>query len=329
MRRRLILLILIPLLVILGLTALVVGVLRAANISDVTLLESVIGSSPTAQALVTYFPLVRFPLQLVFVVVVFGLAWLVSRVSDRLAGRLLNMAGYDTNRPAADDPPAMDSDLATLVTRRRETVLQLASGFISFIAFTVALLMAAGQFFSLTNMALVVTVAINAFGFAARDYIGDMLNGISNIFENRFNIGDNVQIFRVGDKLEGIIEHITVRTLSIRTRTGELINVPQGEVRTLLNYTRGSYSGVDVIVKVAAADLPEAMAELLMLAQDAPDLLPDCIEPWSVIARDGTLGSAADIRIHAKARYGYGAGLRLRIMMLAEERLAAAGISPA
>lgn len=329
MRRRLILLILIPLLVILGLTALVVGVLRAANISDVTLLESVIGSSPTAQILVTYFPLIRFPLQLVFVVVVFGLAWLVSRVSDRLAGRLLNMAGYDTGRPAADDPLAMNSDLATLVTRRRETVLQLASGFISFAAFTVALLMAAGQFFSLTNMALVVTVAINAFGFAARDYIGDMLNGISNIFENRFNIGDNVQIFRVGDKLEGIIEHITVRTLSIRTRTGELINVPQGEVRTLLNFTRGSYSGVDVIVKVSAADLPAAMAELLALAQDAPVLLPDCIEPWSVIARDGTLGSAAEIRIHAKARYGYGAGLRLRIMMLAEERLAAAGISPA
>ncbi len=329
MKRRLLLLILIPLLAILALTALAVGILRAANISDVTLLESVIGQSPAARTLVTYFALVRLPLQLIFVVVVFLLAWLVSRVSGRLAGWLLRAAGHDSAPPPVDAADVVGREMATLATRRRETVQQLLTGFINFTAFALALLLAAGQFFSLSNMAIVATVGINAFGFAARDYIGDMLNGISNIFEDRFNIGDNVQIFRVGDKLEGVIEHITVRTLSIRTRTGELINVPQGEVRTLLNYTRGSYSGVDVIVKVTAADLPDAMAELLALAQDAPALLPECIEPWSVISRDGTLGSAAEIRIHAKAQYGYGAGLRLRIMMLVEERLAARGIAPA
>ena len=328
MKRRFLLLIFVPLLAILALTALAVGALRAANISDVTLLESVIGTSPTAQTLITYFPLVRLPLQLVFVVVVFVLAWLVTRISGRLANWLLRAAGYNFTPPAPGTSDRVGREMATLAARRRETVQQLVTGFINFAAFTVALLLAAGQFFSLSNMAIVATVAINAFGFAARDYIGDMLNGISNIFENRFNIGDNVQIFRVGDKLEGVIEHITVRTLSIRTRTGELINVPQGEVRTLLNFTRGSYSGVDVIVKVAAADLPQAMAELLALAQDAPTLLPECIEPWTIVSRDGTLGSASEIRIHAKARYGYGAGLRLRIMMVVEEHLAAAGISP-
>lgn len=329
MKRRLLLLILIPLLAILALTALAVGILRAANISDVTLLESVFGHLPAARTLVAWLPLVRLPLQLVFVVVIFGLAWLVSRASGRLANLLLRAAGYDSAAPAAAAAGVAEGDMSTLVARRRETVQQLTAGLISFTAFTVALLLAAGQFFSLSNMAVVTTVTINAFGFAARDYIGDMLNGISNIFEDRFNIGDNVQIFRVGDKLEGVIEHITVRTLSIRTRTGEMINVPQGEVRTLLNYTRGSYSGVDVIVKVTAADLPDAMAELLALAQDAPVLLPECIEPWALVARDGTLGSAAEIRIHAKAQYGYGAGLRLRIMMLVEERLAARGIAPA
>ena len=81
-----------------------------------------------------------------------------------------------------------------------------------------------------------------------------------------------------------------------------------------------------MICKVAAADLPAAMTELLALAQEAPVLLPECIEPWTLVARDGTLCSAAEIRIHARAQFGYGAGLRLRIMMLAEKRLSAAGI---
>lgn len=328
MKRRLILLLLAPLVALIALTALTIGILRAANIDDLSLIQSLAGSSPAAAVLVTYFPLIRFPLQLVFVVVVFVLAWLVSRVSERLAGWFLKAARYDGEaRGTMISSSETAGDTATLLARRRQTVRQLVAGFINFAVFTLAMLLAAGQFFSLSNLAIIATVAANAFGFAARDYIGDMLNGLSNIFENRFNVGDNVSIFRVGDKLEGVIEHVTVRTLSIRTRTGELINVPQGEVRILLNYSRGSYSGVDVIVKVAAADLPAAMAELLALGQEAPALLPENIEPWTLVSRDGVLGSAAEIRIHARAQFGYGAGLRLRIMMLVEERLSAAGIA--
>ena len=329
MKRRLIILLLAPLVALLALTALTIGILRAANIDDLSLIQSLAGSSPAAAVLVTYFPLIRFPLQIVFVVVVFVLAWLVSRVSERLAGWFLRAARYDgEGRGTIISSSETAGDAASLLARRRQTtVRQLVAGFINFAAFTLAMLLAAGQFFSLSNLAIIATVAANAFGFAARDYIGDMLNGLSNIFENRFNVGDNVSIFRVGDKLEGVIEHVTVRTLSIRTRTGELINVPQGEVRILLNYSRGSYSGVDVIVKVAAADLPAAMAELLALGQDAPALLPENIEPWTLVSRDGVLGSAAEIRIHARAQFGYGAGLRLRIMMLVEERLSAAGIA--
>jgi hypothetical protein len=44
---------------------------------------------------------------------------------------------------------------------------------------------------------------------------------------------------------------------------------------------------------------------------------------------DGALGAAAELLIHAKASYGHGAELRLRIMMLVEERLTAEGVEPA
>lgn len=320
MRRRLLLILLIPPLTIIIVTALIIGLLRSANINDLNAIQSIFGPDALPQSLVDYYFLVRFPLQLVFVGVIFGVAWLISRFSERLAGWLLAAARYDPDAGAVPTANLTDS------VRRRRTVQQLVAGAISFTVFLTATILAAGQFFNLSNLAIVATVAANAFGFAARDYIGDLLNGVSNIFENRFNVGDNVHIFRVGDMLEGEVEQVTVRTLSLRTRAGELINVPQGEVRILRNYSRGSYSGVDVICRVYANDLPAAMAELQRLGQDAPTLLPDLIEPWTLVSRDGTLGSAAEIRIHAKARFGYGAGLRLQIMMLIEGQLSAAAI---
>lgn len=324
MRRRMLLILLSPLIILIGLTALVVGLLRAAGIDDLSVIQTVFGPAALPPVMVENFGLVRFPLQLVFVVAVFLLAWVISRQSGRLAGWFLRAARYDPS--GGPETGSETEDGRAFAQRRRSTVQQLVAGVVTFTVFTVALILAMSQFFSLSNLAIVATVASNAFGFAARDYVGDLLNGISNIFENRFNVGDNVSIFRVGDRVEGIVERMTVRTLSIRTRTGELINVPQGEVRILRNYTRGSYSGVDVIVRVNAVDLPMAMAELQELAHEAPGRLPDCIEPWTLLSRDGTLGSASEIRIHARAHFGHGAGLRLRIMMLVEERLSAAGI---
>ena len=326
MSRRLLLVILLPLVALIALTALTVGLLQTAQVDELELIESVVGSGPLPAWLVTLYGYAELPLRLAFVVVVFFLAWLVTRVSGRLAGWALRLARYEgpsratpAATPAAAPPSAH--------TRRHQTVQLLLASFINFIAFIVAFILAAGQFVSLVNLAVVSTIVANAFGFAARDYIGDFLNGISNIFENRFDVGDNVSIFRVGDTLEGTVERVTVRTLTIRTRAGELIVVPQGEVRILRNYSRGSFTGTHVVVLVAPGDLPQALAVLLALADEAAALLPDLLEPWKVVSHDGQLGTAAELHIHARARYGRGAELRLRIMTLVAERLAVAGVA--
>ena len=322
MTRRLLLVILLPLLALVALTALTVGLLQTAQVDELELIESVIGSGPLPAWLVTLYGYAELPLRLAFVVVIFFLAWVVTRVSGRLAGLALRIARYETpshaREPGAPPPSAQ--------ARRYQTVQLLLASFINFIAFIVAFILAAGQFVSLVNLAVVSTIVANAFGFAARDTIGDFLNGISNIFENRFDVGDNVSIFRVGDTLEGTVERVTVRTLTIRTRAGELIVVPQGEVRILRNYSRGSFTGTHVVVLVAPTDLTRALSVLLGLAEEATGLLPDLLEPWKVVGHDGQLGAAAELHIHARARYGRGAELRLRIMTLVAERLAVAGV---
>ena len=326
MNRRLLVLIAAPFVALVALTALAVGLLQTAQVDAEALFQAVLGRGEAALGLTRVYDLLELPLRLVFVVVVFLLAWLITRVSWRMAGWLLRAAYYENllhpRAIAADSPiPA-----PVALDRRRQTVQLLVASLINIAAFIIAFILAAAQFVNLVNLAVVTTILANAFGFAARDYVGDFLNGISNIFEDRFDVGDRVAVFKVGDTLEGLVERVTVRTLSIRTRSGELIVVPQGEVRILRNYSRGSFTGIDVTVRVSPAHLSDALAVLLPLAEEAPGILTDLLEPWTVVAQDGTLGETAELRIHAKARYAHGAELRLRIMMLVEERLSAAGV---
>ena len=320
MKRRLLLLVVAPLLTVVLLAALAVGLLQSAEVDALQLMQSLLGPGTLPQWLVDSYQWARLPLRILFVVAIFLLVWLVTKISNRLAGWLMRVGRYDV--PAA--PP--DETLPSAGEGRYETIRLLLASLINIAAFVTAFILAAGQFVSLVNLAVISTILANAFGFAARDYIGDLLNGVSNIFEDRFDVGDNVAVFRTGDPIEGIVERVTVRTLTIRTRAGELIIVPQGEVRILRNYSRGSFTGTAISVRVAPADLPAAMAVLTPLAAEAPALLPDLLEPWRVVAPDGTLGSAAELLLHAKARYGHGVELRLQIMTLVEERLAAAGV---
>ena len=321
MKRRLLLAIGLPLLVVVLLAVLVVGLLQSAEVDALQLAQSVLGARAVPAWVAEWYGWLRLPLRLLFAVAIFLPAWLVTKFSGRLAGWLMRVARYDGGDREAGAPLQVGQE------RRYETIRLLLASLINISAFVTAFILAAGQFVSLVNLAVISTILANAFGFAARDYIGDLLNGVSNIFEDRFDVGDNVAVFRPGDAVEGIVERVTVRTLSIRPRAGELIIVPQGEVRILRNYSRGSFTGTVVTVRVAAADLPRAMTVLTPLTAEAPAVLPDLLEPWRIVAPDGQLGSTAELLIHARARYGHGVEARLQIMALIEERLAAVGVA--
>lgn len=321
MTRRILLIVIVPILAVLAVATAAGALLQAANINPVAIVESVAGpieNSAQIEQILDYF---RVPLRFASVLLAFIVAWIISRLSYRFAGWLLKMTHV------AATPTSPEIEDVDVSDARRLTLQQLVASMISFAAFTTAAIFALSSFVSLTNLALLATVLANAFGFAARDYVGDILNGISNLFEDRFDIGENIEIVRVEDEVRGVVEQINIRTVGLRTRSGELVIVPQGQVRILRNYSRGAFTGTDVTVTVAATDLLPAMELLVALGQEAPALLEDLIEPWRVISREGEVTTTSELVISAKAAYGRGAQLRLEIMALVQQRLAQAGIA--
>lgn len=314
-------LIVVLLLVAMMLTA--ASLLQSANINPASVVEALFGPSEAVAQLGRALTLLRVPLNLVMVGIAFLAAFIVSRLSNRLSGWFFKLADFSQ---AGDRSQKENDTQAVKYSARRLTSHQLLASLISFAAFTFASIFALGQFVSLTNLAILATVLANAFGFAARDYVGDILNGVSNLFEDRFDVGDNVEIVRVEDEVRGIVEKINIRTMGLRTRSGELVIVPQGQVRIIRNFSRGVFTGTDVTVSVAATDLLAAMQILVDLGAEAPALLTELIEPWRVISQEGKMNTVSELVIYAKAAYGRGAQLRLEIMALAQQRLAAAGI---
>ena len=79
-------------------------------------------------------------------------------------------------------------------------------------------------------------------------------------------------------------------------------------------------------IKLNTSDLPEVLSLLEQLGNEALLLLPNLLEPWQILSEEGLTGQKMNITIHAKARYGKAAEMRLRLIPLVQEHLNKIGV---
>lgn len=240
----------------------------------------------------------------------FLVAWIFHLFSGRLARRLVTF-----NRFTAEG--------RRLRPERRRTLSGLLSNAISLAAFTAAILFSVGYFVGAETLVWVVGLFSAAFGLGARPLVNDFLAGLSFIFEDTFDVGEKVEILDV----EGVIEKVTLRVTHLRAPTGELYVIPNGDIRVIRNFSRGRFSSVTVRVKVPAGDLNRTLELLEGLGEEAVVVLPGLLEPWQILSESGALGENTELTLLTRARFGYAAEMRLRLLAFIQERLSEAGIT--
>jgi len=203
---------------------------------------------------------------------------------------------------------------------RQKTLQSLLSSTINLIVIILALIASMGLFVDPTTIAWVMGLFSAAFGFGARLIIGDYLSGFSFLFEDTFAVGEKIEV-RGTPPIEGVVETISLRTTMLRSPTGELYVVPNGEIRAVRNFSRGKFSIANITLKIQASDLSTARGTLVALGDEAVTLLPNLIEPWKVTNLEGMIGQYTELTLIAKARFGKAAEMRPHLLALVQERL--------
>jgi small conductance mechanosensitive channel len=74
-----------------------------------------------------------------------------------------------------------------------------------------------------------------AFGFGGQYLIRDLINGLFILLEDQYRIND---VIKIGD-LGGLVEGINLRITTLRDLAGRVIIIPNGEIKTVINFTKG------------------------------------------------------------------------------------------
>jgi len=159
------------------------------------------------------------------------LARLVRWVADRLV-----------RRAELDDRRAREEGLvASEESKRRGALAQVVAWSSIFLVYFVAGLLVLERLnVPLTSLVAPATVAGVALGFGAQRLVQDLLSGFFIFAERQYGYGDVIRIAQPGDPagISGTVEEVTLRTTKLRTVNGELIALPNGEIRQVTNLSK-------------------------------------------------------------------------------------------
>ncbi len=115
-------------------------------------------------------------------------------------------------------------------------------------------------------------------GLAAQPVTTDLISGLFILFENLFRVGDYIE---TGDA-KGLVESIDARTTRIRDSDGRLHLVRNGQIGTIINYSKGYVYAVVSIGIAHRSDLQRAFSVIEECGRVLDERLEDVLEPTIV-----------------------------------------------
>ncbi len=142
-----------------------------------------------------------------------------------------------------------------------------------------------------------------AVGFGAQYMIRDLINGFFLLAEDQFRVGDSVKV----GEFSGSVETMTLRSTRLRALGGEVITIPNGEIRSVTNYSRHWSRAVLDVGVARRSDLEVvfgALQEACRRARAHAEVTEAYLEDPQVVGVTEFTDSAARVRVTAKVAPG-------------------------
>ncbi len=156
-------------------------------------------------------------------------------------------------------------------------------------------------------------------GLGAQKFINDLISGFFIVFERHFDIGDTIEV----QGFKGNVIDIGLKTTKIKNWKGDVKIVSNGEISTLINYTR--YFSI-AVAEFGIAYKEDVQKTIDLLKEELPKMranFPVMIEDPQVLGVIELASSSVNIRVIVKTlseqHYAIERELRKQIKQILDE----------
>lgn len=167
--------------------------------------------------------------------------WIIAPVVRRLVGRLHNDLSHED------------------VIKRQDTLISILHTFLKVLVWTFTIFIILGMFgVNLAALLAGASILGVALGFGAQSLVKDFLSGLFIILENQYRVGDVVDL----EGSAGTVEHITLRSTTVRDADGNVHYIPNGNIMRVINKTMG-FSVINLTIAVKPTVNVDHLAEII------------------------------------------------------------------
>ena len=130
----------------------------------------------------------------------------------------------------------LDTDLSEIERQKRITLAPLSKSFCKYVSYFIAFLLILRTLdFSIAPILAAIGGVGLILGLAAQPVITDLVSGACILLENLYLVGDYIET----ENASGIVETIDIRTTRLRDPDGQLYIVRNGQINSLVNFSKG------------------------------------------------------------------------------------------
>jgi small conductance mechanosensitive channel len=139
-----------------------------------------------------------------------------------------------------------------------------------------------------------------AVGLGAQNLVTDLVSGFFILFESQYLVGDYVQI----GEAHGIVEEVGIRLTQIRDGHGKLHIIPNGQIKGVVNFSKGYVNAVVDVKAASGSDLESILRTMTEAGRRLRQLHPEVLADTQIQGLVELSASEMSIRSVTKVRPG-------------------------
>ena len=216
------------------------------------------------------------------VVINIALIWAISSIIDIFSTNMdKKLRQKNSDSPLLNLLPVLSKILKAVI------IFLLLAGFLQSFGYNVTSLIAG---FGITGLAV---------GFAAKEAIGNVFGSVGLLADRVYKIGDYIQF----NGYEGFVENINLRSTTIRTLEGFVVNVPNNQLSNeeITNVSMANSRRIDITVDVEYGTSNEKLDTAYRILKEIAEENPTILDNVEVFF-DNLAASSIQVRVVAYTR---------------------------
>lgn len=210
---------------------------------------------------------------------------------------LLNIIRKITGRISSNVIDKYDRNRSKAIVTSMSMLNSVSKALLYFLAFAI-IVNRLGFGAALTNMITAAGIGVLVISMGAQSAINDLISGAFILFEKQYGVGDYIKV----NDFTGTVKELSMRCTYLDSWTGEQIAIPNGQIRTIINYSTESNLAIVDVQFPYKVDAERARCILQEVADEYYEKHPDiCCEKPTVVGINSFDENAYSMAIYQKA----------------------------